>query len=62
MSTDRSGRVRRSSSAGSLGKGFDAALSQYVRSVSGEDWQDVATKLNRFLDWEFESYQPYHRA
>lgn len=36
----------------------DAALNQFVRSVSGEDWAEVAGKLNRFLYWEFEDYQP----
>jgi Immunity protein 8 len=44
------------------GEGVEAALSQYVHSVSGEDWQDVATKLNRILDWEFESDQRYDGA
>jgi hypothetical protein len=37
----------------------DAALNQYVRSVSGDDWSEVAEKLNRFMYWEFEDYQPY---
>jgi hypothetical protein len=37
----------------------DAALNQYVRSVSGDDWAEVAEKLNRFMCWEFEDYQPY---
>jgi hypothetical protein len=37
----------------------DAALNQFVRSVSGEDWAAVAEKLNRFMYWEFEDYQPY---
>ena len=37
----------------------EAALMQYVRSVSGADWSEVATKLNRFMYWEFEDYQPY---
>jgi hypothetical protein len=40
-------------------EGVEAALGQYVRSVSGEDWHDIATKLNRLLYWEFEDYQPY---
>jgi Immunity protein 8 len=26
-------------------------------SVSGRDWTEVATKLNRLLHWEFEDYQ-----
>lgn len=34
------------------GESVGSALSQFVRSVSGEDWHDVATKLDRFLDWE----------
>jgi hypothetical protein len=37
----------------------EAALNQYVRSVSGEDWAEVASKLSRFMLWEFEDYQPY---
>ena len=37
----------------------DAALNQYVRSVSGDDWNDIATKLNRFMHWEFEDYEPH---
>jgi len=37
----------------------EAALMQYVRSLSGADWEELATKLNRFMYWEFEDYQPY---
>jgi hypothetical protein len=36
----------------------EAALNQYVRSVSGDDWADVAAKLNRLMHWEFEDYRP----
>jgi hypothetical protein len=36
----------------------EAALDQYVRSISGNDWGEVAGKLNRFMHWEFEDYQP----
>jgi hypothetical protein len=36
----------------------DAALNQFVRSVSGADWDELALKLNRFLRWEFEEYKP----
>jgi hypothetical protein len=40
----------------------EMALNQYVRSVSGEDWSALATKLNRLMHWEFEDYQPYGGA
>jgi hypothetical protein len=35
----------------------DAALNQFVRSLSGADWDELALKLNRFLRWEFEDYK-----
>lgn len=35
----------------------DAALNQFVHSISGSDWTEVAMKLNRFLHWEFEDYR-----
>jgi hypothetical protein len=35
----------------------EAAMHQFVRSVSGSDWTEVSMKLNRFLGWEFEDYQ-----
>lgn len=35
----------------------EAALNEYVRSVDGDDWSEVATKLNRFMRWEFEDYE-----
>ena len=34
----------------------EAALEQYVASVTGRDWKEVATELNRFMYWEFEDY------
>jgi hypothetical protein len=34
----------------------EAALDQYVRSLSGADWDELATKLSRFMHWEFEDY------
>jgi hypothetical protein len=34
----------------------EAALNQYVRSVEGDDWAELAAKLNRFMRWEFEDY------
>jgi Immunity protein 8 len=37
----------------------EAALDQFVRSVSGDDWAEVAEKLNRFMQWEFEDYQAH---
>jgi hypothetical protein len=37
----------------------EAALHQYVRSVSGDNWSEIAQELNRFLDWEFGDYQPH---
>jgi len=37
----------------------EAALYQFVRSVSGADWAEVAGKLSRFMYWEFEDMQPY---
>jgi Immunity protein 8 len=39
----------------------EAALNQYVRSLSGEEWHNVATKLNRVMCWEFEDYQDFER-
>ena len=39
----------------------DAALKQSVRSVSGEDWNEIATKLNRLMHWEFDDYRPHGR-
>jgi len=39
----------------------EAALNQYVRSVDGNDWTEVATKLNRFMRWEFEDYEGQQR-
>jgi hypothetical protein len=40
----------------------EAALEQCVRSLSGEEWGSVATKLNRFMNWEFEDYQDFERG
>jgi hypothetical protein len=37
----------------------EAAMHQYVRSVSGEDWAELAAKLSRVMRWEFEDYQSY---
>lgn len=37
----------------------DAALNQLVRSLSGDDWPALAAKLNSFMYWEFEGYQPH---
>ncbi len=37
----------------------EAAVHQRVNSVEGNDWVDVATKLNRFWNWEFEDYRPH---
>lgn len=37
----------------------EAALQQYVGSIDGKDWQEVALKLSRFLLWEFEDITPY---
>lgn len=31
-----------------------------VESIEGECWEDIATKLSRFMFWEFEDYQPYN--
>jgi hypothetical protein len=35
----------------------EAALNQYVRSVEGRDWSEVASRLSRFMYWEFEDYR-----
>jgi hypothetical protein len=37
----------------------EAALYQYVHSVEGDTWAEVAERLNRFMAWEFEDYRPY---
>ena len=36
----------------------EAAMQQYVRSVSGDDWAEISMKLNRYMHWEFEDIQP----
>ncbi len=37
------------------------ALESYIRkkinSILGETWQEIATKINVFADWEFDSYR-----
>jgi hypothetical protein len=34
-------------------------LIQYAQQCSGETWHDVAVKLSRIGQWEFEDYVPY---
>ncbi len=34
-------------------------VSRLVSSVSAESWEDAAKQLSRFMDWEFDNYQPY---
>jgi hypothetical protein len=36
----------------------EAVLNQFVRSLSGANWDELGLKLNRFLHWEFENYEP----
>lgn len=35
----------------------EEALQKLLRQCTGQDWEQVATSLNRFLCWEFDEYQ-----
>lgn len=35
---------------------FQRAIQDLCYSTTGEDWDEVATKLSRYLAWEFEDY------
>ena len=37
---------------------FRRAISDLCLHAIGADWSDVANKLSRYLDWEFEGYTP----
>ena len=34
-------------------------IARLVSSVSAKTWDEAAKSLGRFLEWEFENYQPY---
>jgi len=34
-------------------------LTRYVSSCEGSTWQEIATKLGRLGQWEFEDYRPW---
>tara|TARA_R110000851_G_scaffold282906_1_gene436431 strand:+ start:693 stop:1076 length:384 start_codon:yes stop_codon:yes gene_type:complete len=38
-------------------KTVEQALQQYIMQCAGESWDEIASKLSRQLDWEFEDYQ-----
>lgn len=33
-----------------------AAVEKLLRHCEGHDWADVGTKINRFMQWEFDDY------
>ena len=39
--------------------GVMRAVNEALREAEGADWSEVAQKLARRFDWEFERYQPY---
>lgn len=34
-------------------------VERLVSSVSASSWQEAAQNLSRYMEWEFEGYQPY---
>jgi hypothetical protein len=34
-------------------------VARYAARCSGDDWEEVASKIGRMGRWEFEDYQPY---
>jgi len=39
---------------------IEQSLTSIAEDIEGDDWQDVANKLNRYGQWEFEDYQPFN--
>ncbi|MFN0318406.1 MAG: Imm8 family immunity protein [Burkholderiales bacterium] len=37
-------------------------VSRLVSGVSVENWEDAAKQLTRYMEWEFDNYQPYESA
>ena len=38
---------------------IERMVGRLVSSVSATKWEEAAKSLGRFMDWEFENYQPY---
>lgn len=38
---------------------IEKALISIAEQIEGTDWTDVANKLNRYGQWEFEDYRPF---
>lgn len=36
--------------------GVEAAIQKLLSHCSGSDWEEISTKLSRYLHWEFEDY------
>ncbi|UOP04173.1 immunity 8 family protein [Conchiformibius kuhniae] len=34
------------------------AIQKLLNSINGDNWHEIAGKLNRYTDWEFEDYRP----
>ncbi len=38
-------------------EGARGAIEKLLRHCEGETWSDVAGRINRYLDWEFDNYK-----
>ncbi|WP_119666804.1 Imm8 family immunity protein [Fibrisoma montanum] len=36
-----------------------STITNYILSVEGQTWEEVALKINRIARWEFEDYKPF---
>ena len=37
---------------------LESDLSEFVNSIEGKDWEDIAEKLDMIMHWEFRHYKP----